>query len=96
MVEPKIILSIASRIKAEEYIWSQIDDKSEISKYQTGKLLQRFKNQYTDTLPEKTSVLEEVNLVTPENIHLNSFMFEPIIDLSLTHLKKIYNNVKNL
>jgi hypothetical protein len=32
-----------------------------------------------------------VILMTPENIHLNSFMFEPIIDMSDEHLRKLYN-----
>lgn len=95
-LEEKIILSIATRIKAEEFMWSEVSDKSEISKYQTGKLFQRFKDEHKNAYSEEIMVLEEVNLVTPENIHLNSFMFEPIIDLSLDHLKKIYNNVKNL
>ncbi len=25
-------------------------------------------------------------MITPENIHINSFMFEPILDTSLDHL----------
>ena len=32
----------------------------------------------------------------PENIHDNSFMFEPLIDLSVVHLKKLYTDVKRL
>ncbi len=27
--------------------------------------------------------LEQVLLMAPENIHMNSFMFEPILDMSL-------------
>jgi len=34
--------------------------------------------------------------MTPENIHLNSFMYEPILDLSAQHLKKLYNKVCKL
>lgn len=95
-LEEKIILSIATRIKAEEYMWSKVTDKSDINSDQTGKLFNRFKVEHSETLTAELNVLEEVNLVTPENIHLNSFMFEPIIDLSINHLKKIYRNVKNL
>lgn len=29
-------------------------------------------------------------MMTPENIHLNSFMYEPILDMSYDHLKKLY------
>jgi len=31
--------------------------------------------------------------MTPENIHLNSFMYEPILDMSNEHLKQLYRKV---
>lgn len=34
--------------------------------------------------------------MTPENIHLNSFMFEPILDISDHHLKQLYKDVQDL
>jgi len=34
--------------------------------------------------------------MTPENIHLNSFMYEPIIDMTDEHLKKLYEDVSKL
>ena len=34
--------------------------------------------------------------MTPEVIHLNSFMYEPILDMSGRHLSKLYNEVKKL
>ena len=34
--------------------------------------------------------------MTPENIHLNSFMFEPILDISDHHLKQLYVDVQGL
>ncbi len=41
-------------------------------------------------------VLDEVALVTPENIHLNSFMYEPILDMADDHLRSLYTRVKLL
>ncbi len=41
-------------------------------------------------------LLEQVNLMTPENIHINSFMYEPILDMSNHHLKNLYCDVKLL
>lgn len=38
-------------------------------------------------------VLNQVNIMTPENIHVNSFMYEPILDMSNHHLKTLYTNV---
>ena len=34
--------------------------------------------------------------MTPENIHLNSFMYEPIVDMSNDHLKRLYERVVGL
>ncbi len=95
-LEQKIILSIAIRIKSEEYMFSKVSDKSPFSKYQTAKLFERFKNQFDGTMDTEINKLDEVNLITPENIHINSFMFEPIIDLSIDHLVKLYKEIKNL
>lgn len=92
-LEEKIVLSIAIRMKAEEYMFSKVNDKTPFTKYQTGKLFERFKDEFGGTLDDKISKLDEVNLITPENIHLNSFMFEPIIDLSIHHLVKLYKEV---
>lgn len=40
--------------------------------------------------------LQGVVLITPESIHLNSFMYEPILDMSDARLKALYHEVKNL
>ncbi len=34
-------------------------------------------------------------MMTPEGIHLNSFMYEPLIDMSAEHLVNLYNRCKN-
>ena len=38
------------------------------------------------------TIIEEVNIMTPELIHLNSFMYEPLIDMSIYHLLSLYSN----
>ena len=45
---------------------------------------------------ETIKLLEDVNLMTPENIHLNSFMYEPILDMSNEHLKQLYLCISKL
>lgn len=97
-LENKIALSIAIRLKAEEYMISKINDPAttlEIKKNQMGKLLGMYK-QLADTTENSLEVLERVNIMTPENIHLNSFMFEPILDLSIDHLINLYSDVNDL
>jgi len=37
--------------------------------------------------------MDRVNLMTPENIHLNSFMYEPILDMSAEHLARLHNDL---
>jgi hypothetical protein len=37
-----------------------------------------------------------VLLMAPENIHLNAFMYEPILDMSDEHLKKLYKALDEL
>ncbi|WP_422005257.1 hypothetical protein [Roseivirga pacifica] len=93
-LEHKIVLSIGIRLLAEEYMWSKVSDKRPISSNQTGKLLRRFKSDYPNDHGEQKSTLEKVNLITAENIHLNSFMFEPLIDLSINHLQELYKEVE--
>lgn len=95
-LENKLVLSISIRLKAEKYMWSKVTDKSTINGSQTGKLFGRFKNEFNGTLDNEIKIMDEVNLITPENIHLNSFMFEPILDLSDIHLKSLYNRIKAL
>jgi len=99
-LEKKVVLSIAIRLKAEDYIWSKISDKTEVvnSNSQTYDLFKRFKAQYESTgnYSEAIKKLREVILMTPENIHLNSFMYEPILDMSVNHLFKLYSDLKLL
>jgi energy-coupling factor transporter ATP-binding protein EcfA2 len=91
-LENKLVLSIGIRLSAEKYMWSRISDKTEITGFQTWKLFKRFRNENPD-LVEELAVLEQVILMTPENIHINSFMYEPILDMSDFHLKKLYNEI---
>lgn len=96
-LEKKVVLSIAIRLKAEEFMINTINDPwtNTITKFQTGKLVKRIKDNSLVS-NEKLKVLELVNLITPENIHLNSFMYEPILDMSKSHLIALYNDVKDL
>ena len=45
---------------------------------------------------ETVKTLRKVVLMTPENIHLNAFMYEPILDMSDDSLKALYSEVRNL
>lgn len=98
-LENKIALSIAARLKAEKYMWSVVKDKSTISGSQTGRLYDRWisENDSNDmNFVALRGTLSQVILMTPENIHLNSFMYEPLMDMSNHHLVKLYQELKPL
>lgn len=95
-LENKIVLSIATRLKAEKFMWSKVMDKTEIPCSQTGKLFERFKNEFLGLNEDAIEKLDEVCLMTPENIHINSFMYEPILDMSDFHLRDLYTRIKLL
>jgi hypothetical protein len=45
---------------------------------------------------EEIQLLDSVNIMTPENIHLNSFMYEPLLDMDIVELKTLYRDIDNL
>lgn len=97
-LEGKIVLSIAIRLIAERHMIRMINDEEfikNIKENQTVRLLHKYKELGVGNLGH-IILLEQVNLMTPENIHLNSFMYEPILDLGIAHLKTLYSNVKLL
>lgn len=97
-LENKIVLSIAIRLKAEQFMIREISDSAatnSITKKQTIELIKMYKNKFSGEL-ETIELLEQVNLMTPENIHLNSFMYEPILDMSDSYLKELYGKVEAL
>ena len=63
-----------------------------ITSNQTSALIKRFEDLCSPN-NEIQLLIKEVNLITPENIHLNSFMFEPLIDMSVWRLKKLYQEI---
>lgn len=96
--ENKIVLSIAARLTAERFMATKIDDAawlSRIKKNQGFALLKRFQADFPSET-EALRVLRSVALMTPENIHLNAFMYEPILDMSDEHLRALYRDVVSL
>lgn len=89
----KLILAMAMRIASEDYISSRLTTPSTAKEY--GKLYGEYKKQLKDsgTSDSNIGLLGEVNIMTPENIHLNSFMYEPILDMGCDDLKRLYGDL---
>ena len=100
-IESKLILSMAIRLKAEKYmkerILSDVPNGNDIindiysGNNQSAWMIKAYREHINDGV---MNTLELVAMITPENIHLNSFMFEPILDMSLRHLYDLYQTVK--
>lgn len=100
MIEDKVILSIAIRLKAEFFLKHELkaagktDEELKTTKNQTSEWIDLYKTLSPSFNNLKT--MEKVNMMTPEYIHLNSFMYEPLIDMSVWHLIELYKEVKAL
>lgn len=99
-LENKIVMSIAIRVKAEEFMKSKIQNTSfleglENNRNQTWQLLKRYSETFNNE-KQVIDILKRVQLITPENIHLNSFMYEPILDMGDFELRVLYENIKNI
>lgn len=92
-LEIKIILSIAIRLLSEKLI---IQDNfsliSDCKKNQTRELYNRFKNYMNSDFVE---LLDQVLIITPEFIHLNAFMYEPLIDIHPNCIRDLFLKLLN-
>ena len=94
----KVVIAIATRLGAERFIADKLVDPTfltGIDGNQTQRLIAKFKKKFPKET-ETAAILDRVALMTPENIHLNSFMYEPIIDMDDNHLRTLYGEVKAL
>lgn len=97
-LEKKIVLAIAIRLKSEQHMINKINNPSfvsSITKNQTSKLFRKYIELFSSD-DAVIKLLNQVNLMTPENIHVNSFMYEPILDMDNIHLKELYTQVNSL
>lgn len=93
--ENKVVMSIATRLQAERFMVAKINDDAwfaTVFANQTSALLKRYRESFSTEI-ENILILQRVMLMTPENIHLNSFMYEPILDMSDQHLRTLYQDV---
>lgn len=90
----KTILSIACRLKIEEKIignnFKLIED---IDSNQLAQLKEKYKKDLTDDV---LRLIDNVQISTPEFIHCNSFMYEPLVDIDGKYLFDLYDEIKKL
>ena len=99
-LEDKVLLSMAIRLKAEIFLVNRISsiDSEIISRCRLNGKFGKLVDKFEELVPSDPAVhtLEKVSITVSSNIHLNSFMYEPILDLSIDHLIRLYLDVKKL
>lgn len=116
LLEHKVLLSMACRLKAEEIMLDKINNYKgmfnwkEENNLKTGDKVEFIKHVYNNDYmtrvlfdgykqianEEQINIVNEVNIMTPENIHINSFMYEPIMDMDINELLNLYAKLKKL
>ena len=97
LLDNKLVIAIAIRLLTEKFMKNTLILNGQVCSDAGSNQTREWFNQVKPFLTsEQISVIEEVNLITPESIHLNSFMFEPLIDISDWTLKDLYTRVTNL
>jgi hypothetical protein len=98
-LDGKVVISMAIRLLAEEYMINQLlavgcprESIEGISTMQTGGLVELFKK-FCPTQAGELKNLNKVLLMSSENIHINSFMFEPLIDISIKSLVDLFGDI---
>ncbi len=90
----KTILSICCRVFLEEKIIdNNISIVEEINCNQFAYLKEMYKEELNENVVQ---LMDKIQLATPEFIHVNAFMYEPLVDIDGKYLKEIYEEVINL
>lgn len=90
----KTILSICCRVFLEaKIIQDNVFIVENISYNQLKYINEKYKNQLNENVVQ---LIEKVQLATPEFIHGNTFMYEPLVDIPGEDLKKIYKEICEL
>ncbi|MEH7095491.1 hypothetical protein [Neobacillus vireti] len=96
-LENKVVLAMALRLKSEQRALKILglpygDKKGS----QTYELYRDVKESGYLLSDEEKEMFERVMIITPEHLHLNSFMFEPLIDTSIDSLIDLYEICKSI
>lgn len=99
-LEDKVLLSIAIRMRSEIFLIEEMRKIKSDDTYwcqsmnQFGALMKSYVNELPNS--NAISTLEKVSITVSSNIHLNSFMYEPILDLTIEHLITLYSEILEL
>lgn len=97
LLDNKLVIAIAIRLLTEQFMQRVITTNGQNCVDANSNQTREWYKQAAPFLTsDQKAIIEEVNLITPESIHLNSFMFEPLIDISDWTLKELFAKVSEL
>ena len=101
-LDQKMVLAIAIRVAAEKYLYGIMNMATQVTfdRKMFGEMLEEFKR----IVKEKHGIFEreynakgqdlaKVAIMASEYIHVNSFMYEPLIDTGIKPLAELYGRV---
>ena len=99
-LEDKVLLSIAIRMQSEIFLTNELR-RIKGDAYYWCESMNQFGilvKEYSSLAPSVSGMrtLEKVSVTVSSNIHLNAFMYEPILDLTIDHLISLYLEVCGL
>lgn len=101
-LEHKMVLAIAIRVAAEKYLYGIMNMATQVTldRKMFGEMLEEFKRIVKEKrgifereYNEKGQDLAKVAIMATEYIHVNSFMYEPLIDTGIKPLADLYSRV---
>lgn len=92
-LEDKLVMSIAIRLKSEIYLRRVLIDNDKELDCTQNQMRIWMKRAKPHISQDKYDVLNTVGLITPESIHVNAFMYEPLIDIPNWKLFALYKKV---
>ena len=98
LLENKVILAMATRMRAEIYVVCLPEFRGAPPMYghnQLKELICKYEGRFPGR-KETIALLKQVGMMTPEQIHLNSFLYEPLIDMGIVDLVELYKKVRAL
>jgi hypothetical protein len=99
-LEDKVLLSMVICLQAEILVINKLRTLKNDANYwcQEKKQFGSRMKEYVTLAPFAPDMrtFEKVSITVSSNIHLNSFMYEPILDLTIDHLIDLYKEVCSL
>lgn len=93
-LQDKIVLSIGIRTLVERYILGSFAEHGtetpEVNSL--GKLIGAFKDMLPGEYAVHADCIEQAALIVPENIHVNGFMYEPLVDIGSHSFVNLYRD----